>query len=184
MQSTLGATPDIKPKAEGSDALFPSAGTCFRTSTFHSERLTPDWLYNKNIHRQEYNFSREEGDYFAELYRRESHLAGVCKQCNERPITRMGLTHLVRMNTLSQIGFYCDECGYRGGTPTGYYHPSFFIDAYNAPRCEQLMVTDKIKDHYIDRCENLTQKKMERFFATDANFVDAEAGFFEKRLAA
>ena len=98
-----------------------------------------DYIMRKGIHRQPHNFDEEEGDHFAELFRRASHLTGLCPRCGERPITYMGLTRLHGTGTLGHVDFYCDECEYMGGSPTGYYQPSFFLE-YDVPRCEQLRI--------------------------------------------
>jgi len=133
-----------------------------------------DYIMRKGIHRQPHNFDEEEGDHFAELFRRASHLTGLCPRCGERPITYMGLTRLHGTGTLGHVDFYCDECEYMGGSPTGYYQPSFFLE-YDVPRCEQLRITNLIKRHYIGA--DLTQARMEQFFRTDEYFVEGTAGW-------
>jgi hypothetical protein len=135
------------------------------------------WIYENRIYRQEHNFDEQEGDNFREMYRRASHLGGVCCQCDERPVTRMGLTTHFRSGDLGAVGFYCEECEYQGGDRTGYYHPSFFVDAYTLEPGEQAMILNEIIRHYVG-IGNLTQKRMEGFFHNDANFGDATAGFF------
>jgi hypothetical protein len=138
-----------------------------------------EWIYAKGIHRQRHNFSEEEEDYFDELYRRAWHLRGVCKSCNKRPFSMMGLsTHL--SGALSHIGFFCDECEYAGGSPTGYHRPSFFVDTHNIPRCEQARIVGYIKNRYLGDVR-LTQKIMEEFFHHDANFAHATPGFFVEK---
>ena len=135
-----------------------------------------EYIMRNRIHRQQHNFSDEEGDHFAELHRRASHLTGLCPQCGERRIEYIGLTRLYGTGTLGNVDFYCDDCDYLGGSPIGYYPASFF-HPYPIPKCEQLRITGLIKDHYIGS-GNLTQQRMEKFFGTDQYFVKATAGFF------
>ena len=137
-----------------------------------------EYIHYKGIHRQRHNFSEEECDYFLELFTRASSLRGCCRYCQERPFIYVGLsTH--RDGALGHIDFFCDECEYTGGSPTGYYEPSFFLP-YEAPRCEQLRLTDFIKNRYIGPYERLTQQKMEQFFHNDTHFAHATPGFFRK----
>ena len=99
-----------------------------------------EWLYDENIHREQHCMSEEDGNYFEELFHRASHLTGTCKWCKKRQFTRMGLS-VHQSGALGHIGFYCDECGYTGGSATEYYEPCFFM-LYKAPRCEQLRIAD------------------------------------------
>lgn len=139
------------------------------------------WIYLNRAYRQPHNMDEEEGDYFLELYRRATSLAGTCSHCNERTVTRMSLTTLRGTGQLGQVGLYCGECEYGGGSPTSYHAPSFFVDAYTLPRCEQLRVTHEIKRHYLGDEGNLTQAKMEKFFRNDLNFMRAAPSFFQQR---
>src|SRR5688572_21715990 len=118
------------------------------------------WIYHNRIHRQEHNMDEDEGDHFSNLYRRATNLGGTCSRCNERPVSRMGLTFLRGTGQLGQVGFYCDECD----ASTGVYRASFFVEAVDLPRCEQLRITQEIRQHYIGSGGNLTQKKMGAFF--------------------
>src|SRR5437588_13033792 len=85
------------------------------------------WMIDEQLHRQEHLFSKEEGDYFRELYDRACHLTGTCQQCEKRPTTRMCLITQHRSWSLSGVGFFCDECEYMGGSRTNYIQPSFFL---------------------------------------------------------
>ncbi len=76
-----------------------------------------------------------------------------------------------------------DECDYTGGSATGYYTPSFFVEEFTLSRTEQKRIATFIKNRYISS-ERLTQAKMEEFFRNDTNFVDATPGFFESEMAA
>jgi hypothetical protein len=148
--------------------------------TFEAVFFKAPWfaqfIIDNRIHRQEHNMDPDEGAYFKELHRRASHLARTCTRCHERPLTRMGLTRHRGSDILQQVGFYCDECEYMGGATTGYYDPSFFVDAYDETWANQKRITKEIKRHYIGD-GSLTQAKMEEFFRDDANFVDATPGF-------
>ena len=135
------------------------------------------WIYDKGVYRQEHNMEEDEGRYFNELYRRAEHLAGNCTVCKHRPVQRMGLTNHHGTGALGAVGYYCDECEYQGGSPTGYHQPSFFMTAYDLSRCEKLRITAEIQRHYIGT-GNLTQKKMEAFFHNEANFVNGRANAF------
>lgn len=141
-----------------------------------------EFIIGRRIQWQRHHFSEEECEYFCELYSRGSHLAGtICRQCQERPVTYMGLTRLHGMDTLGNISLYCNECDHIGGSPIGYYEPSLFMP-YDAPRCEQLRLTTYIKDRYIG-AGSLTQAKMEEFFRNDANFARATPSFFARKHA-
>lgn len=137
------------------------------------------WLFKARIYRQEHNFDECERDAFRELYRRATSLAGTCCQCKVKPVERMGLTTHHGSGAVGAVGFYCDTCEYRGGSCTGYYAPSFIVEAYTLSPSDQRMIVNEIKRHYIGT-GNLTQKKMEAFFHEDANFSDATAGCFER----
>lgn len=150
---------------------------------FFKEPSYAEFIYNNGIHRQSHNFSEEECEHFLELFNRASCLTGTCKWCRERPVTRMGLSYQHGSDALGHIGFFCDECDYTGGSATGYYTPSFFVEEYTLPRGEQRRLATFIKTRYIGS-ERLTQAKMEEFFHNDANFVHATPGFFAKQLAA
>lgn len=139
-----------------------------------------EYLRYRGIHRQRHNFTQEQEEYFDELFYRASHLKDVCRWCQERPVTSMGLSTHHGSGALGAIGFYCDECEYTGGSPTDYYEPSLFLP-YEAPRCEQLRLTEFIKNRYLASGGKLTQKKMEDFFHNDANFVHATPGYFAKQ---
>jgi len=138
------------------------------------------YIYDRGIHRQEHAFEEQEGDYFAELYRRATHLGGRCCHCKERPVVRMGLTTHFQSGAIGAVGYYCDECGYLGGSRTGYYQPSFIVEAYELSAGDQKMILSEIRRHYIPDAGNLTQSKMEAFFHEDANFSDCTPGFFQK----
>ena len=128
------------------------------------------WIYENGIHRQDH-FGEEEGDYFLHLYERATHLAGTCCRCHKRAVTRMGLTTSFKHGELLAVGFFCDECEHLGGASTGYHRPSFFVEAYTLKAWEQNMVQSEIVRHYISG-GNLTQKKMEEFFADEGNFAE------------
>ena len=93
----------------------------------------------------------------------------------------MGLSYQHGSGALGHIGFFCDECDYIGGSATGYYTPSFFVEEFTLARGEQRRIAEFIKNRYIGS-ERLTQAKMEEFFHNDTNFVDATPGFFAKEL--
>lgn len=158
------------------------AGQSFEWLFFNDPSYV-EWMYRNRVHRQRYKFEEEEGDYFAELFCRASHLRSTCKWCNERSVTRMSLSFFDRCDINAHIGFHCDKCERAGDGPTDYVTPSFFAD-YKIPRKEQLNITTCIKNHFIGSNKNLTQKSMEDFFHNDANFVDATPGFFTQEHAA
>ena len=137
------------------------------------------WMYSQAIHRDRYKFSDEEGDHFRELMRRAWHLRGTCHYCQQRPITRMGLSIHHLSGALGHVDFYCEECEYTGGSITSYHRPSLFVDTHNLPKCEQKRIVGLIKGRYLGR-GRLTQAKMEEFFHNDAHFVLAQPGFFTK----
>jgi len=137
-----------------------------------------EYIYEHRIHRQQHNFSEEEGDYFAELFRRASMLTGVCSHCKQRPIARMCLTSHYKTCETSFDGFYCDGCEYNGPSMPWYHDASFFVEEYKLRKKRQLEITEAIKHHYIGP-GNLTQQKMEAFFRTDKYFVDATPEFFK-----
>jgi hypothetical protein len=145
---------------------------------FFNKPSYAQYIHKNKIHRQEHAFDEREGDYFAELYRRATHLGGTCCHCKEQPVTRMGLTTHFQSGDIGAVGFYCDECGYLGGSRTGYYAPSFIVEAYTLSPHDQRMVLSEIRRHYITG--NLTQGKMKAFFSDDANFTDCTPGFFEE----
>lgn len=126
------------------------------------------WVYENDIYSQDH-FGEEEADHFLKLYERATNLGGTCCQCHERLVTKMGLTTSFSHHELLAVGFYCDECEYMGGARTGFFHPSFFVDAYTLDPGEKKMIIREIRRHYIGH-GNLTQKKMKEFFADDANF--------------
>ena len=100
------------------------------------------WIYENGIHRQEHNFDELERIHFRELYRRATSLGGTCCQCNVKPVERMGLTTHHGSGAVSAVGFYCDTCEYRGGSCTGYYAPSFFVEAYTISSADQRMIVN------------------------------------------
>ena len=136
------------------------------------------YIYDNRIHRQEHAFDDNGCCHFAEVYRRATHLGGRCSHCKERPVTRMGLTTNLHGEVVA-VGFYCDECGYLGGSRTGYYAPSFIVNAYTVSAADQKMILNEIRRHYLGG-GNLTQSKMEAFFTNDANFAHCRPGFFKK----
>lgn len=139
------------------------------------------FIYENRIYRQEHNMDEDEGRYFLELYRRATSLGGICSQCKGRPVTRMGLTTHGNGCDLGAVGFYCDECEYRGGGSTGYFTASFFVDAYDLEPGAQKRVINEIKRHYIGT-GNLTQKRMEEFFHNDTNFDGGHPGAFTSSI--
>ena len=142
-----------------------------------------EWMYNKRVHRQSWNFDEEQGDTFAELYRRASHLRCTCRCCQKRQITRMSLSFCERFAGASHVNFYCDDCEHVSEGTTIYSNPSFFPD-YNISVDKQAHVVKCIKNHFIGSDSNLTQKRMEEFFHKDANFVRATPRFFTPEYAA
>ncbi|HEY3899597.1 MAG TPA: hypothetical protein VGM54_13335 [Chthoniobacter sp.] len=141
---------------------------------FFKQPRYAQWVYENGIHWQDY-FGEEQGDAFEELYRKATHLGGTCCKCHERPVTRMGLTTSFKHGELLAVGFYCNECGHLGGAVTGFYPPSFFVEAYSLERWEQQMIQSEIKNHYIG-FGNLTQRRMEEFFGDDTNFAQPVPG--------
>jgi hypothetical protein len=121
--------------------------------------------------------SWEQKPLFAELYRRASHLTGVCPWCKQRAFTRMCLIYEHGSGRLNSVSFDCDDCGYVGGEPVSYELPSFFT-LERLHRCRQLWIVHAIKRLLIGNCK-LTQGKMEEFFQTDHFFPDATPGFFD-----
>jgi len=145
---------------------------------FFSKPWYAEWMFLNRIHRDRNKFDEDDSEYFSELMHRANHLAGICPQCEERPITRMGLsTH--QDGTLGAVGFYCDQCEYTGGSRTEYCQPSFFVDTHTLPRCEQLRIVSEIKNQYLGQYERVSQKRMKEFFENDTNFQDATPGFFQ-----
>ena len=94
---------------------------------------------------------------------------------------QMGLTTAFKHNDLAAVGFYCDECEYLGGSRTGYYKPSLFVQAYGLEPWEQRMLTNEIRRHYIGE-GRLTQAKMEPFFHNDANFSEFTPAYFAQAV--
>ena len=154
-------------------------GKSFEWLFFHAPWYA-EWMYDQNIHRDPYKFSEEQGDRFEELMRRAGCLAGTCRWCNERPVTRMGLSTHFRSGVLGYVAFYCDQCEYLGGSQTSYHRPSFFVDTHTLPRGEQKRIVGVIKNLYVGGYERLTQARMEAFFRHDAFFADATPGFFDR----
>lgn len=138
------------------------------------------YIHDNRIHRQEHAFDDNGCCHFAELYRRATHLGGMCCHCKERPVIRMGLTTHFQSGQIGAVGFYCDECGYLGGSRTGYYAPSFIVNAYTVSAGDQKMILSEIRRHYIGGTGNLTQGRMEAFFTNDANFSVCRQGFFNE----
>ena len=62
-----------------------------------------------------------------------------------------------------------------------HYTSSFFVDEYQMVWRNQLKICEAIKHQYIGR-GRLTQNKMEKFFHTDAFFVNATPGFFTGQI--
>jgi hypothetical protein len=145
---------------------------------FFNKPSYAQYIHDNRIHRQGHAFDEEEGDYFAELYRRATHLGGVCCQCKERPVMRMGLATTFKHGDVCGVGFFCEECEYQGGSRTGYYAPSFIVEAYTISPADQRMVLNEIRRHYMDDTGNLTQAKMEAFFSHDGNFSHCLPHFF------
>ena len=137
------------------------------------------WIRENNIHRQEHNFDELERIYFRELYRRASSLGGTCGQCKVKPVERMGLSTHHRSGAVGAVGFYCNTCEYRGGSCTGYFPPSFFVEAYTISKADQKIILNEIHRHYLGTLEP-TQDQMETFFHEDANFPNGTAGFFDR----
>ena len=142
-----------------------------------------EWMYKNRIHRQQRNFDEDQGDEFAELFRRARCLRGICPRCRERPITRMSLSFCERFAGASHVNFLCDECEHINEGPMLYSTASFFAD-YELSVDEEAAVAKCIKNHFIGVGKNLTQAKMEEFFHNDANFVHATPGFFRKEMVA
>lgn len=137
------------------------------------------WLYDERIYKQEHNFDEQERAYFRELYRRATSLGGICCQCKVKPVEYMGLTTHHGSGSVGAVGFYCDTCEFQGGSCTGYYPPSFFVDAYTISKADQKMIVNEIHRHYLGTLKP-TQEHMEAFFHEDDNFTAATAGFFER----
>ena len=134
----------------------------------HTEDTNGNWIWH----------NPDDEVYFNELYRRASHLTGVCPWCKQRAFTRMCLIYEHGSDRLNSVSFDCDDCGYVGGEPVSYELPSFFtLD--KLPRCQQLWIVHAIKRSFIGDGK-LTQKKMEEFFQTDQFFPDATPGFFDE----
>ena len=84
---------------------------------FFNDPSYVEWMYNKRIHRQERHFDEEQGDEFAELFRRARQLRIPCRLCRERQATRMGMSFHEISAASNSIGFYCDECEHVGNGP-------------------------------------------------------------------
>jgi len=129
------------------------------------------YIYDNEIHEQP---ERMDGECFLALHRRACGLTGECRGCNERPISRLGLTWQ-RNGNLGMVGLYCSECEYMGGSWTAYHPASFFVEAHTLANCDQLRIAKEIRRHYIGD-GRLTQSKMEEFFHNHANFSDYTLG--------
>ena len=75
--------------------------------------------------------------------------------------------------------FYCDTCEFLGGSCTGYYAPSFLVEAYTISKADQKIILNQIHRHYLGTLDP-TQEQMEAFFHEGANFTGATVGFFER----
>ena len=129
------------------------------------------WLHDEDAAGRWKWYSLAARDHFRELYRRASHVTGLCPSCKQRPFARMGLRYN-NNGSLSFAHFYCRECD----PFTQYQLPSFFAVG-RMHRNAQLTMIDAIKDKFIG-AGRLTQAKMETFFRTDEHFVNATPGFF------
>jgi hypothetical protein len=150
---------------------------------FFNKPAYAQWLYDNDIHLQDERMTEQEGEYFLELYRRATNLGGICCQCKEWPVTRMGLTTHFRSHDISAVGFFCEECEYQGGSRAGFYHPSFIVAAYTVSAGDQKMILSEVRRHYLGESGRFTQSKMEEFFGNDANFSDCTPGFFTTTAA-
>ena len=150
---------------------------------FFNDPSYAKWMYKNRVHRQQHNFDEEQGDEFAELFRRARQLRTPCRLCQVRQATRMGMTFHEISAASNSIGFYCDECEHVGNGPIIYNSPSFFSDFTVSPH-EQATMIRCIKNVFIGSHVPLTQRKMEEFFHNDAHFVQATQGFFAKEAAA
>ena len=146
---------------------------------FFNDPSYVEWMYKTRVHRQQHNFDEEQGDEFAELFRRARQLRTTCRLCQERQATRMGMTFHEISAASNSIGLYCDECEHVGNGPIIYSSPSFFSDFSVSPH-EKASMMKCIKNVFIGRHVPLTQGKMEEFFHNDANFVHATPGYFSK----
>ncbi len=153
-------------------------GRTFEWLFFHAPWYV-EFIISRGMLRQRHVFEEDESEYFRELYRRACGLTGQCRDCNERPIERLGLAWQHNGN-LGMVGFWCDQCEYMGGSRAAYHPASFFVEAYTLARCDQKRITKEIKRLYLGRCK-LTQEKMEAFFRNDTNFHNPTPGFFEQR---
>lgn len=121
-------------------------------------------------------FDDDERECFLELYRRASNITGTCPQCRQRPIENLGLSWHQNYERLGAINFFCGECDYLGGSPTGYYPASFFCKEVELSWADQRRIPKEVQRLFI--VGNLIQKKMEEYFHNDANFSDCTPGFF------
>lgn len=149
-------------------------GNTFEWIIFHRPHYAR-FMKRKGMAEQD-NFGEAEGAYFVELYRRASNITGICPQCGIRPIENLALSWHNDYKCLGAINFFCAECDYLGGSPTGYYPASFFCKQVELPWTDQRRITKEVQRLFIDG--NLTQRKMEEFFHKDANFSDCTPGFF------
>ena len=144
---------------------------------FFNDPTYVEWMYDKRIHRQERHFDEEQGEEFAELYRRAKQLRTRCRLCSERQATRISMSLWERSEASNHVGFYCNECKHVAEGLTVYMSPSFFVD---------YTLSDEMRQHHAKCIKNvfighhvpLTQAKMEEFFHNDANFVRATPGYF------
>ena len=133
------------------------------------------WLHTETVEGRWKWYNPVEKDYFDELYRRSSSFIGLCPWCKAQPFTRMSLNWEYRSGSLVSVSFHCDKCDFPGAA--NYARPAFFVPLLNLPWREQPIIVEAIKRQFIGD-GNLTQRKMEQFFQTDANFPRATQGFF------
>ena len=159
-----------------SSNLKKHAGKSYEWLFFHDPSYAT-WIIENNITNQRHNFSEEEGEHFEEIYRRASHLTGVCHWCRQRPLTQLGIRYS-NHGSPSYADFYCRDCQGRSGCVTEASPPAIIL-----PRrlrdCEQARIIDAVKRQYSgDPHLKLTQHRMEEFFRRDDFFVNATPEFY------
>jgi hypothetical protein len=138
---------------------------------FFNDPGYPWWMIEKGAAK---NLSSSARIRFDTLIRRAKHLRvpGKCKHCPE-PVERMALTRHVS-GGLALVEFFCGRCHYDSGS-SAYMKPAFYTPDFfrNYDKTGGLFLVRAIKHKYFGADPpRMTQKVMEEFFDTPANFID------------
>jgi hypothetical protein len=131
------------------------------------------WMTGNNMQEKLPPMTKER---FEDLLRRASYLKipGMCKWCNQRPITRMFMT-LHPSGGLADVAFDCDKCYPLGGSYSVPTYPSFYTPDFfrQYDKTGAYFLVQAIKRVYFgDPSIKMTQKRMEDFFNNPINFVN------------